>query len=515
VTTPRSSLTAATAKGAGWIVGWRLATRILGLANMLVLARLLLPGDFGLVAIATSFSQAIDTLGEIGVGDALVREHSLDRAIYDTGFTLNVIRGLISSLILLLSSVPIAHFFGDPRLAHIVMVLALAVLMSSLENIGIVDYQRHLAFDKEFVLYIIPRIMGIGLGLLAAWYLRSYWALVVGIFVTRSLRSALSYVMHPYRPRFALVAWRRIIGFSAWAWGLSVAGITRDRIDSFVIGRLLGPAAVGIYTVGWEVGFAASVELVLPISRALFSTFSVLRNRAQDVPDAYFRVMSATMLVTLPVSSGIALVADPLVRLVLGRQWISAVPIIQVFAIVGALKVVGSISATLLRVFGLQQVQVKILSITVLIRFVLLICLVNLTGLIGGAIAAGTTSAVDDLALLLLTSRKFKVRITDLFLGNWRCLVATVLMAAVVLAVQHYDDALGGNARSIGWGLVLYAASGVITYVGALSSMWLMAGRPSGPEMCLANLLRRAVRIGFRRKGQIGMSRQSGDSPLV
>ncbi len=402
---------------------------------MLVMARLLLPGDFGLVAIATSFSQAVDTLGEIGVGDALVREHALDRSIYDTGFTLNAIRGLVSALVLLLSAVPIAHFFGDPRLAHIMMVLAVAMLMSSLENIGIVDYQRHLAFDKEFLLYVVPRIMGIGLGLITAWYLRSYWALVVGIFTTRSLRAVLSYVMHPYRPRFALTAWRRILSFSAWAWGLSVAGIARDRIDSFVIGRLLGAAAVGIYTVGWEIGFAASVELVLPLSRALFSTFSILRNRAKDIPDAYFRVMSTTMLVTLPASTGIALVADPLVRLALGQRWVNAVPLVQVFAVVGAFKVVGSISGTLLRVFGLQQVQVKILSVTVVVRLALLIVLVNSMGLLGAALAAGATSAIDDLALLLLTFRRFKVRAMDLLLSNWRCFVATASMAVTVLTI--------------------------------------------------------------------------------
>jgi lipopolysaccharide exporter len=515
VTKPKSSLSVATAKGASWIVGWRLATRILGLANMLILARLLVPGDFGLVAIATSFSQAIDTLGEIGVGDALVREHSLDRTAYDTGFTLSVIRGLLSSLILLLSSIPVADFFGDPRLAHIVMVLALVMLISSLENIGIVDYQRHLAFDKEFILYIIPRVLGIGLGLVAAWYLRSYWALVIGIFVTRSLRAILSYIMHPYRPRLALVACRRILAFSAWAWGLSVAGIARDRIDSFVIGRLLGAAPVGIYTVGWEIGFAASVELVLPLSRALFSTFSILRSRSEGIPDAYFRVMSATMLIALPASIGIALIADPLVRLGLGQRWINAVALIQVFAIVGAFKVMGSISSTLLRVFGLQQVQVKILSVTVLIRLVLLIALIDSLGLIGAALAAGLTSAVDDLALLLLTFRRFGMRAADLPLSNWRCFVATVLMTATVLMVQHYNRAFDGGTHSVVWNLVLDVASGLISYVGGLFSIWFMAGRPRGPEIYIADLLRKALWGLSSRQGRVAISSQSSDGPLV
>ncbi len=265
--------------------------------------------------------------------------------------------------------------------------LAAAMLMSSLENIGIVDFHREFAFGKEFRLFVLPRIAGIVLGMAVAFYWRSYWALIVGIFTTRCLRALLSYVMHPYRPGLSLRAWRGMLTFSTWAWVLSLVVLIRDRIDSFVIGRMLGPAQVGIYTVGWEIGFATSAELIMPLCRALFPSFSTLRNRAADIADAYFRVISAAMLVIMPASTGIALVAQPLVRIALGDRWIVAVPIVQIFALIGAMKVVGSISSTLLRVYGRQLMQVHIASVTIVIRFVLsLLLLVSRMGLIGGAI---------------------------------------------------------------------------------------------------------------------------------
>src|SRR6185437_13265169 len=105
----------------------------------------------------------------------------------------------------------------------------------------------------------------------------SFWALVVGICTTRGLRLVLSYTMHPHRPRLTIRAWRRLIGFSTWAWILSVTLLIRDRIDSFVIGRVLGATQVGAYTVGVEIGFAPSAELVLPLTRALYSSFSSVR----------------------------------------------------------------------------------------------------------------------------------------------------------------------------------------------------------------------------------------------
>ena len=103
------SLAARTIKGAGWLMGWRMASRLLGIVNTVVLVRLLAPSDFGLVALAMSFSLAIDGLSYIGVQDALVREPVLDRAMYDTGFTMGVLRGLLTALIVAACAWPAAR----------------------------------------------------------------------------------------------------------------------------------------------------------------------------------------------------------------------------------------------------------------------------------------------------------------------------------------------------------------------------------------------------------------------
>src|ERR1700683_2375282 len=119
---------------------------------------MLVPGDFGLVALGTAFSQALDGLSEIGVNKALVREDRIDRALYDTAFTLMVIRGCTSALLIIACAWPVASFFGDPRLVGILLALAAAMFIRALGNIGVVDFQRDLAFEKEFGLYLAPRI---------------------------------------------------------------------------------------------------------------------------------------------------------------------------------------------------------------------------------------------------------------------------------------------------------------------------------------------------------------------
>ncbi len=193
----QGSLLARTAKATGWMIVWRLVTRVLGLGSTLVLVRLLLPSDFGLVALGTSFAQAIDALSIIGVDDALIREKHPDRAIYNTAFTMNAIRNLFTALLIAATAVPVGAFFNEPRLAHILFALALATAAEAFENVGIIDFRRDLTFDKEFKLRLVPRLAAIVTTITLAVLLRTYWALVAGILVGRVLRVGMSDVMQP------------------------------------------------------------------------------------------------------------------------------------------------------------------------------------------------------------------------------------------------------------------------------------------------------------------------------
>lgn len=490
------SLTTRTVRGAGWIVGWRIATRILGTVSTLLLVRMLVPGDFGLVALGTTFSQALDGLSEIGVGNALIREHRLDRQLYDTGFTLMVIRGSTSAVLIVCCAWPVARFFGDPRLFDIMLALAAAMLISGVENIGIVDFQRDLAFEKEFSLLLAPRILGIVACVTVAYVWRSYWALVVGILTTRCIRLLCTYLIHSYRPRLSLRAWRQIVGFSFWSWMLAWVSLIRDRIDNFAIGRMLGATQVGLYAIAWDVGFLTSTELVLPICRALFPGLAQVRARGTDVADAYFRAISATLVITLPAGVGVALVADPLMRLVVGPRWVAAIPLVQIFAVVGIFRVVTYISTTLLTVYGMLQVQFASTSSILLIRITLLIILINRFGLVGAGFAVAAVAILEEGFYLIVTFRRFNLRPGDLFASNWRSAVGAAAMAGVVLLMK---DVFSWGAHPTFGHFFAQVLGGALTYVVVLLGAWLAAGRPFGAEAQAIAVAREAVRLLRRR----------------
>ncbi len=491
---PPESLGARTAKGAGWLIAWRMASRLLGIVNTVVLVRLLLPSDFGLVALATSLSFAVDGLSYIGVQDALVRERVLDRTLYDTGFTMNLIRGGLTALIIVACAWPAARFFGDARLTTIFLVLALGMFAGALENIGTIDFQRDLAFDKQIQILFVPRVAGVIASIACAVIWRSYWALVVAILVQRGTRLLFTYVIHPYRPRTTLSAWRRLVGFSFWSWANSMTALVQGRSDAIIIGGYLNPMAVGLYSVGAEVGSLASSEVLDPITRALFAGFSSARRTGDGIGSAYLRAISVVALLVLPASAGIALIAPPLMHLAFGARWDAAVPLVQVFACVGVFRVGGTISAVLLTAEGVPQIAFRIEAILTVVRLAGLLAAVPAFGLIGAAAAVAVTALVDEMIYLVVTFRRTGLHARDLARIIWRPALATGGMALALLATGLTRPPVGTGP---GWSGLLLGATvllGALVFAAVLLLAWLAAGRPRGAETYLLSMAGQAIR---------------------
>ncbi len=487
----QGSLLARTAKATGWMIVWRLVTRVLGLGSTLVLVRLLLPSDFGLVALGTSFAQAIDALSIIGVDDALIREKQPDRAIYNTAFTMNAIRNVFTALLIAATAVPVGAFFNEPRLAHILLALALATAVEAFENVGIIDFRRDLTFDKEFKLRLVPRLAAILTTITLAVLLRTYWALVAGILVGRILRVGMSYVMHPYRPGFTLIAWRRIIGFSLWTWVISLGVLVRDRAGSFIIGRLLNTTQVGFYSVAGEIATLPGSELLQPLNRALFSAFAVAKHSGESIAETYLRVTGTAMLLMTPASVGIGLVAEPIVRLAFGPSWMEVAPLIQVIVIGSIIGVPGALSCTLFSSHGILAPMFRIQMASLLIGVPLFAILLPRFGLLSAMILSMPVGIAEQAIYVWRTMQRYDVRAHEMVAQTWRPVLASIVMAAIVIASGLNHATADSVPSRLAAPLVGAVALGVVSYSATLLGLWLAAGRPRGAETDMLGVLQR------------------------
>ena len=486
-------LLAKTARGAGWVVAWRMVTRALGMVSTLCLVRLLSPADFGLVALATGFTQAVDGFAQFGVEDALVRTISRERAAYDSAFTLNLIRAVVTAAAIAVSAPWVAKFFSEPRLAAVVWALALATALDGLSNIGVVDFRRDFAFHKELQLLLLPRIASIAAAIAVAAIWHSHWALVVGILSFRVLKVAAGYAMHPFRPRLGLSAWRALVGYSTWTWAISMAMLLRDRIDGFATGRILGSGFVGIYAIGAEIAALPTTELVEPLNRAAFSGFSQARRDGTPVGPTYLRVVGTAALLTIPAGIGIALVAGPLVAAAFGERWLAAVPVVRILGCAGVVAVFGNIAMVLLGTHGALRPIFQATVLGLLGRFGLLLALLPRFGLTGGAAALAIAMVAEQVLLTGFALRRFPLAARDVLGLVWRPLLAAGAMAALLAASLHVV------ASQSPADLLPAMLAGACAYVAVLGAAWLLAGRPAGPERDLLDAARRVARALTRR----------------
>jgi O-antigen/teichoic acid export membrane protein len=479
-----------------------MATRALGLVSTLILVRILTPEDFGLVALGATFATVIDALSWFGIEDAILREKTFSREVYDTGFTMAIIRAIVMGLLISSLAVPAGYFFHDHRLALIILALAAATLIEGFRNIGVVEFRRTFQFEKEFVLWIVPRIAGVVLAIGFAFALRTYWALVIAILTQRILRVVFSYRMHPYRPRLSLSAWRRLTSYSVWNWALSIVAQIRDQSASIFIGRLLGPAQVGVFSVAFELATIPMTELIEPLGRAAFSGFNAARHAGLSAGQMYLRMVAAMGLVAIPASIGLSLVADPLVKLAFGPAWGGATPVMQLISIAYGLNLLASMSSTLFLAHGLMSLSFRVVTATAVLRVVLLLILIPALGLTGAALAVTAAVMLQQVLYVALTIRHFDVRLRDLVNRFWRTLLASTAMAmALTWNGLGWHVTAAVTKAGLAMELFVGVTGGIAAYAATLLTLWLAAGRPAGAEADMLMVMQRLC-VGLSALGQ-------------
>lgn len=488
------------ARGAAWMVLFRLFDRSIGIVSTVVLARLLLPADFGLVAMAMSVIAIIEMATAFSFDIALIQKKEPTRAHYDTAWTLNLMLAAGGGLLTVALAFPAANFYGDARLAAVMLAIGAAWLVSGFENIGIVNFRREMNFSSEFRLLATKRVITFAVTMTAAVVFRSYWTLIIGMAAGRIAGVALSYAMQPYRPRLSLSCSRELFSFSGWMLVSNLAMVLLSRAPHFAIGRLYGAQPLGAYTVGSEIANLPHTELVAPINRAMFPGYS----RLTDDLDLFRKTcVDATAVIfhlVLPLSVGVALMAPQVVRILLGQQWAQAVPIIQILCFAGAVSALTANNMSAYQALGRPRLCTVTLIARMLLLFVALAVLAGPLGITGVALAE-VAAALGSLAVSVpILSRVLKLSPMTYFSILLRPLVAGAAMGLVIRSVLPERGVEMAMLEAIGW-LIVGSVIGMVTYPVFAGLLWWLAGRPASVEPMLFDKLRAFVLPRLRRAG--------------
>jgi lipopolysaccharide exporter len=491
-TVQMKSLRLSMAQGAVWMVLFKTLERSLGLISMLILARLLVPADFGLLAMATSLIALLEMFSAFGLDTALIQRNDAVSSHYNTAWTLNVLAGCTIALLMLVLALPASHFYKDPRLAPVIAVLAIGAAIQGCENVGVVAFRKEMRFDREFRFLLAKKILQFATTVPLAFLLHNYWALVAGTIMGRAGGVSLSYMLHPFRPRLSLAAVADLMHFSKWLVAQNFLSFLKERSADIVIGRFAGPHSLGVFSASAEISNMPGTELVAPINRAILPAYVKL---AQDKPALrreYLSVMSMVALIAVPAVAGFAVTAPFLVLLVLGPKWLEASTLIQILAFYGITQVLQSNAYSAFIALGKPQVFVKINAIHVAILLTTLPVLTWMFGVHGAAWAYVFTAVVMLPLNFMFITRAIEVRAADFFSCLWRPIVAAILMYFGVRALGPAFPATVIPSSQAAGSLIVSVLLGVPMYIAAVTILWLISGRPPGAESAVLKQARLA-----------------------
>lgn len=463
---------------------WRLLDRMLSLVSTPVLARLLTPEDFGLVAMASLAAGLVAVFLEFGVNSALIQQRNATAEHYDAAFTLRLIQTLSVGALVFAISWPASSYFDDERLVNVIQVVALTTAIAGFENIGLVLLQKHFEFRQEFKFFLLRRLLTLVITVSLALAMRNYWAMVVGALAAQITSVALSYALHPFRPRLSAARIGDILSFSQWVIVRGIGNYLSGALPSLFLGRKAGPADLGVYRAGAELSSLAAAEILAPLARVLYPALVEARATERSFRQAVTLALSVQFLLTMPASVGIALVSHEVVAVLLGPQWTAAANVLQVLALSGVFIVFHHTGGYALMAAGKVKIQAIMTWVEAAILAALAVALIDtFTPLRVAEVRLVASTAISWLFAYLLTRTPVGITWSQLASSLARPSLACIAMTLVLVSPIPWPHVAPIQA------LLMKVAVGVATYSTCIVTAWALSGRPEGAERYLLTKL--------------------------
>ena len=451
-------------RGLAWTVIDLWGSQAINLAAFVILTRLLLPDQFGLVALAAVFVAFAQLVVDQGLGDALIQRAKVTRSHIDTAFWAAMATGALLTVAGVTLAAPIAALLDEPELAPILQVMSLTFVLAAMSSIQIALLRRELAFKRLAVRALVAAAAGGLVSVPMALAGAGAWALV-GQQVTSAIVSVVTlWRVSPWRPRFhaSRAEFRELFGFGANVVGSDALNFLGRNADNMLIGVFLGTTALGFYAVGYRILEVTQRILVNVARRIAFPAFARLQHDRDRMRRAYFRLTRATSAVILPGYVGLALVAPELTTTLFGARWAESGPVAAMLFLIGPVLTVQAFSGSLLNAAGHPEVVFRfrlITSVTNIVGFAIAVSY----GILAVA-AAYVVRGYLLLPLILVWMRRYAdIPIADYLRQMHGTAAATFLMAAAVLGIK-----LAASSVAPGLLLVLEIVGGSVVYLAAL-----------------------------------------------
>ncbi len=335
---PADDLRAKIVSGVGWKLASHLVLQLSRVGVGILLARLLVPRDFGIAAMALAFTGFASIFLDLSLGPALIQRRTLTEADRSTAFWASLAAGLVCTGVGIAAAPAVAAFFSTSRVTPLFALVAVTFTLSALSATQIALLNREMAFRSLQIREIVATVVGAAAAVTLALAGAGPWAIVAQPVAAEAVGLVLIWSLSSWRPHwtFSVASLRDLGSFGAKTLAARFFGYLNLNADNLLIGRYLGSRALGIYSVAYNVMFAPVTRFTTPVQQVLFPAFSRLQDDPVRLGRAWLRGNRLAAAITLPAFLGMAVVAPDFVPAVLGSRWEDSVPVLQFLCLAGA-----------------------------------------------------------------------------------------------------------------------------------------------------------------------------------
>lgn len=439
--------------------------KIVSLGSTLIMARLLSPADYGLMAMAMVVIGFIGFFNEVGIGSAIVQKATLTESEVNGCFAIALLAsGVLFAATALLSGV-IARFFGNPLLGPMIAVLASAFVLGAFGTVPLAFLRKEMHFKAIAGITIIATLLQSALCLVLAWRGFGVWSLVWGCLAAAAVQSAGAFLLSPWRPRgrYGMREASALVMYGLQVTSTRVFWYFYSNADKVIIGKLLGARSLGIYDMAFSLATLPSSQITALATNVASPLFSKLQHDLPKLSAVILHLTRGIAYATYPALIGMLVCSHELVAVVLGDKWNDLLIPFSALCLMGLVKSVDPLLSQALISTGNAR---KLASYTLMCGVVVSISVLvgaRLDGLRGVSLVWVAVYPLLSLKLLYEVCRVTGMKMRDYYRVLASVLLGALAMAVVVLLVRALALHLGLPVLAV---LVLEVASGAIAYVG-------------------------------------------------
>lgn len=403
-------------EGGKWMFLDTFFQKLITFLSFLILARLLTPEDFGILAILLIIPDFLTLITTTGIETALIQKKEDPEPYLNPIWTFNIIKSIGAFILIFFLAPVIARFFQKEGIVLAIQLSGIFVLIPGISNVAKIFFTKEIDFKKIFIRDVASSIIYSVISVILAIFLKSFWPLFFGILASRLSDAITSYMLHKFRPKlnFNFKPLFNLINFSKWIYWQNMVSRISSAVENFLIAKMTSAVSVGLYTRAKSLAVIPISPFYNIITKVTFPAYSRLQNSYEKIRDGFLKSLDILFFVSIPFSFLMLEAGHQIILIVLGNKWVEMDLVLKILVVAIAINAFFITAMPILNAIGKPKTKFFIELANLLISSLSFIVLIPFYGIIGAAFGALITSVIISIISLQKISRILNIKIFNI-----------------------------------------------------------------------------------------------------